>query len=226
MDAEIVALGKGLLGVRFAFDRAAVAAVRAIPGRRWNPTEGRWTVPNTPESRARLAEIFPESDDDGSLRARLLQELRIRRYSPRTIKAYRSHLTGFARHLGGRPGEATSEDVRAYLLALQARGVSAAYQNQAVSALRFFFIHVLRRELDPEAVPRPKRDRKLPAVLSGEEIRRLIAAIRNPKHRALLLVTYSAGLRVSEAVRLKLMDLDEDRRMIYVRGQYCPVKLR
>jgi site-specific recombinase XerD len=108
--------------------------------------------------------------------------------------------------------------VQRYLLELiQIRRVSRSYQNQAVSALRFLFEAVLGRPRLALAIPRPRKERRLPEVLSAEEVARLLEKTRNHKHRALLMLLYSAGLRVGELVRLRPADLDLDRGMIRVR---------
>jgi integrase/recombinase XerD len=147
------------------------------------------------------------------------RELRIRAYSPRTIKVYRGHIRRFVRRVGRHPREVGAEGVRDYLhLLVREVNVSRAYLNQAVSALKFLYGTVLELPLTVHGLPRPRRERKLPAVLSRGEVLRLLQAISNPKHRALLMVTYSAGLRLSEAVGLRVPDIDSERRLIRVRG--------
>jgi site-specific recombinase XerD len=100
---------------------------------------------------------------------------------------------------------------------VEARQASRSYHTQAVSALRLFYGAVLEDTGIAERIPRPKPDRRLPSVLSREEVRRLIAAIRNPKHRAIVLLIYSAGLRVGEVTRLRPADLEPDRGLLRVR---------
>jgi site-specific recombinase XerD len=108
---------------------------------------------------------------------------------------------------------------RAYLLTLSTDGAaSVAYHAQAASALRFLFERVLRRSGGYGDVPRPRKESKLPAVLGHEDALRMVESLDNPKHRALLMLIYSAGLRVSEAVHLRPEDLDPERMLIRVRG--------
>jgi site-specific recombinase XerD len=112
-----------------------------------------------------------------------------------------------------------AEHVRAYLLQRAERDdVSTSYHAQAVSALRFFFTHVLFNPDAVRVIPRPKRDRRLPTVLGKNDARRILDALDSPKHRALLMIMYSAGLRVGEVVRLRIEDLDTERKLIRVRG--------
>jgi len=108
-------------------------------------------------------------------------------------------------------------EVRQYLLyLLDEKKVSRAHHNQAVSALKFYYQRVLRQPVKVEELPRPRSEKKLPVVLSRPEVLRLFAALGNLKHKALLMLAYSAGLRVSEVVRLKVGDIDSERGLIRV----------
>ncbi len=140
-------------------------------------------------------------------------------FSPRTRKVYRNHLRSFLDWFGEPPDRAGPDAVAHYLTHLvEDRDVSRSYHSQAVSALRLLFARVLRRPAVIDGIPRPKKERRLPTVLSREEVRRLIGAARTPKERALIMVLYSSGLRVSEVVRLRRRDLDVDRGIIHVRA--------
>ena len=146
-------------------------------------------------------------------------EWKIRGYSPGTAKVYLRHVEHFVRYFGRSPDELDQEHINRYLLHLvEERGVSTAYRDQAVSALKFFYGRVLGRTFFAEALPRPRKDHKLPAVLSQDEVRRFLGAVRNIKHLAILMLIYSSGLRVGEVVRLRVEDIDSDRNMIHVRG--------
>lgn len=149
------------------------------------------------------------------LAQRFREELRLRAYSPKTQKAYDRHVRDFLRSAQSSPSLA--EAIRSYLLKrTTADGVSRSYHDQLVSALRLFCRHVLGASIEDLPLVRPRRERRLPTVLSREEVARLFRAVANPKHRAILMLTYSAGLRVSEVVRLKPADLDRARRLIHV----------
>lgn len=166
--------------------------------------------------------------------------LLLRGYRARTRKVYLGHLRRFfewrrshagdgmdpalacrdpqdriARLMGDDP-EAV---VQRYLVHLvEEREASRSYHSQAVSALRFLFETVLEQPRLALRIPRPKKRQKLPAVLAPEEVARILAKARNPKHRAILMLLYSAGLRVGEVVRLRPQDLDADRGMLRVRN--------
>ena len=114
--------------------------------------------------------------------------------------------------------EDPAAEARTYLLDLiERQRVSKSYQNQVVSALRFMCESVLDQPALALRIPRPRKERRLPAVLAPGEVARMLARARNPKHRALLMLLYSAGLRVGEVVRLRPEDLDVERRLVRVR---------
>lgn len=150
--------------------------------------------------------------------------LLMRGYSPRTRKVYRGHVRRFLEWCDGRGRSFTEHPdgalgtVRHYIVELvQRRGISRSYHSQVVSALRFLFETVLDEPRLALNIPRPKSERRLPQVLSPAEVVRLLEQARHPKHRAILMLLYSAGLRVGEVVRLRPEDLDTDRGMVRVR---------
>lgn len=152
-----------------------------------------------------------------ALRQRMLEDLRVRNYSPKTETIYIHNVARFAKHFGRAPDELTAEDIRSYLVHLMNKGVSWSAFNQAVCALRFFYGVTLAR---PEVVPHityPRTSKKLPTVLSAQEVTGLLQAVRNPKHRAVLITVYATGLRISEALSLKVTDIDSERMVITVR---------
>lgn len=146
------------------------------------------------------------------------EELRLRNYSPKTVKAYISCVRAFARHIAPTlPRDATEHDVRLYLLyLLEEKESPAGTVNQVYNALRFLYEDLYHRSFVIKDLPRPKRERRLPVVLSPDEVRRLLEAPSNPKHRLMLSLLYSAGLRLGELVQLKPSDLDRDRGTIHV----------
>jgi integrase/recombinase XerD len=148
---------------------------------------------------------------------RLIEEMILRRFSPRTRRAYAHHARSLLRFVRKPEHRLDDSDVRDYLLhRVEVDDVSAAYHSQAVSALRFLFRVVLDQPDALQTVPRPRPDRRLPSVLGKSDARRLVNAVDNIKHRTILVLLYSAGLRVSEVVKLHIADLDIDRRLIRV----------
>jgi len=152
----------------------------------------------------------------GALRTKMIEEMKLRNFAPRTQKSYVSAMIGLARHYRQFPDQLTQEQIRAYLLHLQDRGLSANWQNVAISGLRFFYQQVLGWNEDQLFLPPRKRTWRLPEVLSPREVERLLSAAIKLRDRCLLMTAYSAGLRVTELIHLKLSDIDPQRMMIRV----------
>ena len=151
---------------------------------------------------------------------RVRAAMALRGYSPRTQKVYLGHLRRFLDWTGGADA-LLADDLEArcqtYLLELlEERDASKSYQNQVVSSLRFLCERVLGQPSLALRIPRPRRERRLPQVLSPGEVARMLARARNPKHRALLMLLYSAGLRLGEVIRLRTSDLDVERGLLRV----------
>ena len=150
------------------------------------------------------------------LRRRLIEDMTIRRLSPKTHYQYIRHVKKFADFLGRSADKATVEDVHRYQLWLASIGTSVGTANVSATALRFFFKVTLKRHDLAEELISTREPRRLPVVLSPEEVGRLLAATTNIKHRAILSLAYATGLRASEVVSLKLTDIDRDRMLIRV----------
>jgi site-specific recombinase XerD len=176
-------------------------------------------VPDTAQERGsggtRSSASAAVSQTGATLLRRTEDELRLRGYATRTRLAYLTLLKRFVIAMGDEP--ITVSRTRGYLIALLDGELSVGYHGQLAAALRFFCTYVLRVELEPGELPSPKRGLGLPNVLSVEDVRRLIDASHNPGHRLMILLMYSAGLRVGEVVRLQHRDFDADRRLISVR---------
>ncbi|POR27089.1 MULTISPECIES: site-specific tyrosine recombinase/integron integrase [Paenibacillus] len=166
------------------------------------------------------ANAVPSSSERGEWNPDQRQEMRdalvARGYSSKTIKAYISQTERFFARLQGTEASINDATVQKYALALLEKGLSHAYVNQAISALKFYFRHVLKQPKSAAYV-RPKKESKLPDVLSLNEVMRLLKAVENLKHKAILYLTYTSGLRVSEVVRLRLEDCDRERKVLKVR---------
>lgn len=145
------------------------------------------------------------------------REMRIRGFTDNTREAYLGCVHRFVRYHMVRPDRLDLEDVNRYQLYLtKERQVSWSTFNQAVCALRFFYVVVLRRDWNLQHIPYQKTRRRLPLVLSTQEVTALLESISNTKHRSILMVLYSGGLRISEALALRLVDIDSDRMTIRV----------
>jgi integrase/recombinase XerD len=152
------------------------------------------------------------------LRQRMIEDMRIRNFTEQTQTSYCQYVSQFARHFRRSPEQLGPEDIRAYQLHLvHDRKLSASSLFVAVGALRFLYRITLKKDWPIEAIiPTPKRQTRLPVVLSQEEVRRLLDAVRLYKHRVILTTCYAAGLRISEAIRLTPVDIDSQRMTLRV----------
>jgi len=151
------------------------------------------------------------------LRQKMLEELQRRNYSHRTAKTYVRIVREFAEHFHQPPDKLGPEQIRQYQAHLfQAKKLAPATVSQYVSALRFLFVKTLRRHFLAEYIPFPKSRKRLPTVLSPEEVTRLIDAACNLYHRTLLMTLYSTAVRRAELCRLKVQDIDSQRMMIRI----------
>lgn len=151
------------------------------------------------------------------LRQRMLDDMRIRNMALATQEQYVISVAAFAKYFGKSPDQLQPEDIRTYqLYLLNEKKLSPSSLNVTVSALRFLYHVTLQRDWDIQVIPYARRPRKLPVVLSREEVASFFEVVRNLKYRTVLMTMYAAGLRVSEVTRLKLRDIDSSRMCIRV----------
>jgi integrase/recombinase XerD len=142
-----------------------------------------------------------------------------KRYSENTINTYEDGIRTFLRfHSGKKPDKITNTDLidfnNSYILA---RGYSFSYQNQVINAVKLFYRKIENRNLEPELIERPRREHRLPNVLSKEEVKAILSAPVNLKHRAMLSLIYACGLRRSELLNLMPSDVDSNRKLLIIR---------
>lgn len=143
------------------------------------------------------------------------EEMMLRKYSPQTMKTYLSHLKGFLARRGD--GDFQAETFRQYVLDLHLqKNFSASSLNGYKQAFQTFARLVLQRKIDVP-VPAAKREKKLPVVLSREEIDRILACVKNHKHWLMIAMAYGAGMRVSEVVKLRVGDVDFERGFLHIK---------
>jgi site-specific recombinase XerD len=150
------------------------------------------------------------------LRRRMTEDMTVRGFTASTQRGYIRAIRDFTSFFGRSPDQASAEDLRRYQLQMRSIGASATSMNAAVSALRFFFTVTLGRGDAQAGMTTVREPRKLPVILSPEEVRQLLDAAPGLKYRAALSVAYGAGLRASEVVSLKLSDIDSERMVIRV----------
>lgn len=146
--------------------------------------------------------------------------LRLKNYSPNTLKTYKNWFIIFLNHFPDRkPSTITKYEIMDFLMHHRNSAKwSSTVQNQMINAIKFFYEQLLNRPQEVYDLPRAKKEFKLPAVFSEQELKRIIMATENLKHRTILCLAYSAGMRVSELVNLKIRDIDTDRMVITLRG--------
>ena len=151
------------------------------------------------------------------LRQRMTEDMRLRNLTPATQRNYLHYVTEFARYFGRSPEQLDAEAIHQYLVYLvEERKLAPESVNQCISALKFLYLTTLEMPWTNEYFPRVKRPSKLPVVLSHEEILLFFDHVAGMKNRAALRACYGAGLRVSEAVALKVSDIDSKRMLLRV----------
>ena len=214
--------------LRFPYDNSILTVVRTLPGRQYLPEKKVWRIPAQPGTSALLEQklhsvahlVFSGDSPKGLSEAEALRKytlyLKRKRYSPNTIKNYTHHLSQFLQY-SGVDHELSDEKIISYFDFLVAeKKVSAAYQHMAANAVKSYITSILGKSM-PRLSIRPKREKHLPVVLSVEEVSAIIREIQNLKHKTAITLIYSAGLRISEAVNLKLDDIDIDRGVIIIK---------
>lgn len=150
------------------------------------------------------------------LRQRLIEDMLLRKLAPKTQSSYLRAVKNLARFLGHSPGTATHEELRQFQLQMVKDGVSRITLNATITALRFFFEVTLDRFGAIRLMSHVPVPRKLPVILSPEEVTRLLDAATSPKYKAAFAMAYGAGLRISEVVALKVSDIDGQRKILRV----------
>jgi len=152
----------------------------------------------------------------GALRQKMIDEIRLRNFSPRTEQSYVSAMVGLAKYYRRSPDQLTQDEIRCYLLHLKERGLSPSSRNVAISGMKFFYHQCLGWNEQKLFLPPRKGSWRLPEVLSAKEVERLLYANDKLRDRCLLMTAYATGLRVSELVRLKVSDIDSERMTVRV----------
>ena len=230
---QITKVDNGRLAVAFPYSPERVAAIKKLPGREWHPEKKVWSVPFSSNVIKQIQEVFPgdclvvdetlreiypefHSRQEVIALAALDDELALRGYSPTTRDNYRLHMLRYLGWLRNEPTSAMAGDLRAYLLEMLNSGLSSSYVRQARAMLIVYYNSVLKQSEKTDDLPSAKSEKKLPLVLSKEEVQRLLLAADNLKNETFLTLVYSAGLRASEAIRVRIEDILSDRNQIRV----------
>lgn len=215
--------GSKRIAVSFEKNAELIARIRRLEGSRWSQTLGVWHLPDTEENRLRF-NLSPHSHSLPSVEGmeqieKFKQWLRSKRYSDSTLKTYSEALKSFLIFYRDKSiAEITNEDVIIYNNEfILKNNLSASYQNQIVNAIKLFFTTVRATKIEIDKIHRPKRSKLLPNVLSKEEIKAILGALTNVKHKAMLSLIYACGLRRSELLNLTFDDIQSDRKLLIIK---------
>ena len=214
------------------------AAIKRLDSSYYHPSQKLWSVVNTssnlkslerifgdacekvaPENKSKIPflELTPAANDELD---RFHQKLILKGYSPATVKSYRSQFIRFLQYFQNRNlPEVTKEEIEGFVYMLKSKySISETRQNILINAIKFYYEHVLGKPRTYYDIQRPKKSKSLPNVLSADEVWALINAPENLKHRTILYLTYSAGLRVSEVIKTRIEDIHLDDGYIFVKA--------
>ncbi len=216
--------GSKRIAVYFEKNAELIARIKQLEGARWSQSLMAWHLPDTEENRKRfniapLSHSLPSVEGIAQIE-KFKQWLRSKRYSESTITTYSEALKSFLVFYRNKAIiDITNEDViiynNEYILK---NNLSASYQNQIVNAIKLFFQTIRDTKMLVDKIHRPKNAKTLPNVLSKEETFRLIDVTTNLKHKTLLALIYSSGLRISEAINMKIIDIDSQRMLIHIKN--------
>jgi len=227
------------LKLYFGYNKAVIDAIKRLALCKWNGTDNCWTLPYSEPSLKYIREfavanglewmyreekkqkVLPGNRSEAMTRTNpetYLAKLRELRYSTNTIDTYTYMFRDFINYYADKELEdITEEEIVLYLQYLVTeRKVSTSYQNQAINAIKFYYERVMGGRRKVYLIERPREEKFLPEVLSQEEVTALLNATENLKHKAILMTIYSAGLRIGEAINLKIKDIDSNRMQIRV----------
>jgi integrase/recombinase XerD len=235
---RVVKANNGNLHLFLAYDKEHVGFLRTLAYCAWNRDLGHWDCPDTEQNRQAIKHYFepkgfriefskekPKEKKDQAFVPKFrkapdeyLEKLSIKRYSPNTTRTYVAAFEVFINYYENKELTAiTEEEIKDFLLFMvEEKHVSESYQNQLINAIKFYYEQVLGGQRKFYQIDRPFKPMKLPSVLSIEEVQRIIESIENLKHKCVILTIYSAGLRISELINLKVADIDSKRMQIHV----------
>ncbi len=216
--------GTPRIAVYFEKNTALITRIKTFEDARWSASNCYWHLPDTEANRLHFKlhlahTLVPNAEGIASIET-FKRYLLSKRYSPNTINTYSDALKSFLTFCNTKAVKDISNDDfiaynNDYILKNK---FSSSYQNQIVNAIKLFFKIVKDSKIEIDKIHRPKREKTLPNVLSKEEVLKIIDATENLKHKTLLALIYSAGLRISEAISMKLKDIDSIRMLIHVKN--------
>ncbi|WP_291108683.1 site-specific tyrosine recombinase/integron integrase [Flavobacterium sp. UBA6195] len=220
----LVHKGTPRIAVYFEKNAALIARIKTFEDARWSASKQYWHLPDTAANRLHFKlplahTLVPNAEGIASIET-FKRYLLSKRYSPNTINTYSDALKSFLTFCNTKAlKDINNQDVIAYNNDYILKNkFSSSFQNQTVNAIKLFFKIVKETSIETDKIHRPKREKVLPNVLSKEEVFKILDATENLKHRTLLALVYSAGLRISEALEMKPKDIDSIRMLIHVKN--------
>ena len=224
---------KKRIALLFRYDVDVISLVKEIEERRWSASNKFWHIPyqinyleilnkkfsGKLESIGNITEkLEKEKSIKNHFPPEYIETLQLRNYCKSTITTYRLHFQRFLKYYPyTKLKDITHEQIRQYLLYLvNDKKYSTSAQNQAINSIKFYYEKVLGNPVEKYFVPRPRKEKKLPQVLSEEEVTKILKQIKNLKHKCIIYLIYSAGLRLTEAVHLRISDIQSDRKQIFI----------
>ena len=226
---NVVESSSSAVKIRIPYHPALFKEMINSQGLLWDRTNKLWVIPKKEQTFNCIRQLFikygilEKMDDKKSNNSVtddltiMMNELRIKGYSNRTIKAYSGHMMRFMRYY---PQYATYDEqrIKGFLLELKEKcNCSHSYMSQFISSLKFWYVVIKKLPEFDFRIVHPEKENKLPNVLSKEEVSSIISCIQNLKHKTMIMLVYSAGLRVGEVIQLKSSDIDSQRGLITVR---------
>ena len=216
-------LKEARIAVYFEKNTALIERIKMVEGSRWSQSKMLWHVPDTLENRIRfkisdVKKRTPNQEIIAEL-TKFSLWLRSKRYSENSIKTYLDALKTFLTFFSGKPmSEISNQDVILFNNEFILKNkLSSSYQNQIVNAIKLYFKTIKNATIEIDKIHRPRREKLLPNVLSKEEIKAILEAHDNIKHKTMLSLIYSCGLRRSELLHLKPVDIDSKRNIVLIR---------
>lgn len=240
-----VHLNKEVICIRFDFNREIISQLKSNTQAKWSSSGGFWYVneedfvlndffsimkeyafinysglkhrTSTATTKTRLN---PPQKADTKLPQGYLDLLIQKRYSQSTIKTYTSYLKDFIEYFNGRElKEIAKDEINQYILVLiKKKNISPSQQNQRINAIKFYYEKILNFPKQYYNIERPRKEKVLPKVISEQEVLAILQALENLKHKTIIATIYSAGLRRSELIDLRIQDVDFDKKLLYIRG--------
>ena len=216
--------GQTFYGLALPYNEALIDRAKSLKGR-WNPKLRLWLFPKSPKTLEAINSIILFSKEDtkpqsAKVPKAYIDQLERRRYSINTIQTYVSLFEKFLIHFKDVVPEKLTDahvaEFQTYLV--KEKKVSTSSQNQYINAIKFYFEKVLGREKGYYHIERPIKEFKLPKVLTEKEVAAILNSVHNLKHKAMLLLVYSSGLRAGELINLRISDIDGEQMRLFVRG--------